>query len=78
MHVAVEARGRGVGQAILGHLLAVAAERGHRRVSLETGSMDAFAPARRLYERAGFRPCPPFASCTDNHDSTCMTLELRG
>ena len=38
-----------VGTAMLRHLLGVAADRNYRRVSLETGTMDAFAPARSLY-----------------------------
>ncbi len=45
MHTAEEARGRGVGRAMLDHLISVARERGYRRVSLETGTTDAFAPA---------------------------------
>lgn len=76
MHVAEEARGRGIGRAILDHLLALARERGYRRVSLETGSMEAFAPARSLYASAGFTPCPPFGDYWDSPNSTCMTLSL--
>jgi putative acetyltransferase len=41
------------------HLLAVAAGRGYRRVSLETATMDGFSAARSLYAKAGFVPCPP-------------------
>ena len=40
---------RGIGTRILEHLLGEARRRGYRRLSLETGSMEAFAPARRLY-----------------------------
>ena len=76
MHVAEEARGRGIGRAILDHLLALARESGYRRVSLETGSMEAFAAARSLYEKAGFAPCPPFGDYWDSPNSTCMTLSL--
>ena len=53
MHTAVAARRRG-SAAMVNHLLAVAAERGIRRVSLETGAGAAFAPARSLYAAAGF------------------------
>jgi putative acetyltransferase len=60
MHTAAEARRRGVGRAIVDHLLAVAAARGVSRVSLETGAGDAFEPARSLYASAGFVPCGPF------------------
>lgn len=76
MHTALSFRRRGVGRAMLAHLLAVAREREYRRVSLETGTMDAFAPARALYSRAGFRNCEPFGDYTSNPHSVCMTLEL--
>jgi putative acetyltransferase len=78
MHTAEAARGRGFGRAMLDHLLAVARERGCRRVSLETGSMDAFAPARSLYATAGFRPCGPFGDYRPSDNSTFMTLPLDG
>ena len=76
MHVRAAERAAGFGKALLDHLLSVARQRGYERVSLETGTMEAFAPARRLYERAGFRPCPPFGEYTDNEHSMCMTLPI--
>jgi putative acetyltransferase len=76
MHTAAVARGRGIGRAMLGHLIGVARGRGCRRVSLETGSMAAFAPARALYASAGFRPCGPFADYAAVGTSVFMTLEL--
>ncbi len=76
MHTREQARGQGVGQAMLSHLLRVAGARGYQRVSLETGTMDAFAAARALYRKAGFRPCPPFGPYTVNPYSLCMTLTL--
>lgn len=76
MHTAAEARGRGVGTALLAHLLGVARDRGCVRVSLETGSMASFAPARALYARAGFEPCPPFGPYWESPHSTCMTRTL--
>ena len=76
MHTAAEARGRGVGWAMVEHLLAVARERGYRRVSLETGAGPAFAPARALYARAGFSPCGAFADYVASPSSAYMTLVL--
>jgi putative acetyltransferase len=76
MHTAEAARGRGIARAILHHLLAVARDRGFERVSLETGSMAAFAPARALYESAGFETCEPFAQYFRSPASVCMTLAL--
>jgi putative acetyltransferase len=76
MHTAQAARGRGLGRAMLRHLLGAARERGVRRVSLETGTVPAFAPARALYASAGFRPCGPFGDYKPMETSTFMTLEL--
>jgi putative acetyltransferase len=76
MHTAAAARGRGVGRAILDHLLAEARRRGLTRVSLETGTMDAFAPARALYEGAGFTACPPFGSYRRSPHSVYLTIAL--
>lgn len=68
---------RGVGSAILAHIVAVATERGYRRLSLETGSAAAFAPARALYAGYGFETCGPFASYVLDPYSVFMTLELQ-
>jgi putative acetyltransferase len=76
MHTAAAARGRGIGRAMLAHLLGVARARGFRRVSLETGTTAAFAPARALYQSAGFVVCGPFASYRPSGDNLFMTLEL--
>ena len=78
MHTVQAARGRGVARTILHHLLAVARERGYTRISLETGSMEAFAPARTLYATAGFTSCEPFADYRPSPHSTFMTLSLNG
>ena len=76
MHTSEGARGQGVGRAMVDHLLAVAADRKYRRVSLETGTMDAFAPARSLYAKVGFTPCQAFGQYTANPNSVCMTILL--
>jgi putative acetyltransferase len=78
MHTAEEARGRGIGRAMLDHLLDVARERGFRQVSLETGSMAAFSPARAMYTKVGFTECAPFGNYFPSPNSTCMTLSLEG
>lgn len=78
MHTLAEARGQGVGRAMLNHLLRVATASGYRQVSLETGTMATFEPARTMYESAGFRPCRPFGEYTVNPYSVCMTLALDG
>ena len=68
---------QGVARRMLGHILAEARRRGYRRLSLETGSMAAFAPAQRLYAESGFRRCGPFADYIDDPNSVYMTLELQ-
>jgi putative acetyltransferase len=78
MHTAALARGQGAARALVDHLLAVARDRGFQRVSLETGSMDAFVPARTLYETAGFAPCGPFGGYSPSPNSTFMTMTLHG
>ncbi|MBD8061054.1 GNAT family N-acetyltransferase [Actinomycetaceae bacterium Sa1BUA1] len=77
MRTVATARGRGVGSAMLAHLLAVARERGFTSVHLETGSMDYFAAARRLYARHGFLETGPFGDYAPDPLSTFMTLQLR-
>jgi len=76
MHTKTEARGRGIGTALLEHLLTQTRNLGLQRVSLETGSEDHFAPARRLYERHGFTYCPPFGDYVEDTLSVFMTRSL--
>jgi putative acetyltransferase len=76
MHTAKAARGRGVGAAMVRHIIAAARERGFRRLSLETGSMDYFAAARALYARHGFVECGPFEGYVPDPNSVFMTLDL--
>lgn len=77
MHTAAAARGAGIGRLVLDHLLDVANADGCHWVGLETGTMDEFAPARRLYVNAGFVECEPFGNYTVNRFSICMNLLTR-
>jgi putative acetyltransferase len=65
-----------VGRAVLAHLLDLARDRRLDRVSLETGTTEGFAPARRLYESAGFAACPPFGSYRESPYSAFYTRSL--
>ena len=76
MRASPEYRGRGVGRAILDHLLAEARARGYARVSLETGRPDPFLPAQALYRANGFAECAPFGSYVADDFSLCMTRVL--
>lgn len=67
---------KGVANNLLRHMLEEAARLGYRRVSLETGSMEAFEPARRLYAKFGFEYCRPFADYVEDPYSVFMTREL--
>ena len=67
---------QGVASRVLAHLIEEGRRRGYRRLSLETGSMDYFEPARRLYAKFGFVFCAPFGSYREDPNSTFMTLEL--
>ena len=76
MHVVSEARGRGLAKVLLDHLLAEAQSLGYARLSLETGVEPVFAPARALYERAGFGYCGPFEGYTLDPNSVFMTKAI--
>lgn len=76
MHTMAAARGQGLARAMVDHLIELARRRGYRRVSLETGSMDAYAPARSLYLSAGFASCGPFGEYASSPNSSYFTLEL--
>ncbi len=69
-------RGQGIASRILEYLLQNARGRAIRRISLETGSMAFFAPARSLYAKAGFVLCPPFGGYTNDPNSVFMTKTL--
>jgi putative acetyltransferase len=82
MRTAEVHRGKGVGQAMLGHILAEARKRSYTRLSLETGSVPGFEPALRLYTRFGFTHCGPFADYAEDplqclhDDGTCSPGRL--
>src|SRR5262245_54177406 len=76
MRTASSHRRKGVAKQLLQHLLAEAKQRGYSRVSLETGAMEFFLPARALYASFGFAPCLPFADYSADPNSVFMTKEL--
>jgi putative acetyltransferase len=76
MRTAPSRRREGIARLMLDHLLHDAMRRGVFRVSLETGSMSFFAPARALYEQAGFTYCGPFGKYVDDPNSVFMTLVI--
>lgn len=72
MRTAQAHRRAGVAQAMLTHIIEEAGRRGYTRLSLETGSQEAFEPARRLYTRFGFAVCPPFDTYAEDPNSVFM------
>ena len=69
-------RRRGAGRAMIDHIISQARLRGYERLSLETGSHEAFEPAQRLYKSVGFTFCGPFAGYALDPNSVFMTLAL--
>jgi putative acetyltransferase len=67
---------KGVARALLNHIVEEARRRAYTRLSLETGSMEAFEPARNLYSAFGFTYCRPFADYVDDPNSVFMTRDL--
>jgi putative acetyltransferase len=76
MRTADAALGRGVGKAMLDHLVATAKQEGMSRISLETGSTEQFAAANRLYEKEGFERTGPFAGYADTPFTRFFTREI--
>ena len=76
MHTSVAERGRGVGRALVEHIVAFARAQGYERISLETGTTDEFIPARKLYANLGFQPCEAFGEYRASAYNRFFTLSL--
>jgi putative acetyltransferase len=76
MHVRRDRRGQGLADAILSRLIDEARAAGMERVSLETGSQEAFGAARAFYGRHGFSTCGPFEGYGPDPNSFFMTKRL--
>ncbi len=76
MRTSASKRGAGVGSFMLSHILSVSKSRGYRKVSLETGSMDYFVAARKLYCNFGFTYCEPFGSYKPDPNSIFMSKKI--
>lgn len=76
MRTATDRLRSGIASRLLEHILAEARRMGVTRISLETGTDEFFAPARRLYAKFGFAPCPPFADYEPSDHNTFMALML--
>ena len=69
-------RGKGNGMKVITHLIEKAKDLGIKKLSIETGSGEFFAPARRLFDKCGFKPCPPFAHYKKDVNSLYLSMLL--
>ncbi|WP_320175120.1 GNAT family N-acetyltransferase [Maridesulfovibrio sp.] len=76
MRTATIHQGKGVASYLLRFIINEARRRDYKQLNLETGSYEAFEPARKLYEKFGFTYCGPFADYKKNANSTFMSLDL--
>ena len=76
MRTAPNFRRKGIGAMVLQNIIAVAKNRNYERLSLETGSMEYFKPARELYTSFGFHLCEPFATYIEDSNSVFMSMDL--
>jgi putative acetyltransferase len=76
MRTAPARKRSGIASLLLEHIITQARHMGFARLSLETGSDEFFLPARRLYEKFGFRYCEPFAGYRPDPLSVFMTRTL--
>jgi len=68
---------KGIAAKLLSHIVDEANSRSYLKLSLETGTMDAFVPARKLYQSFGFSECLPFADYVEDPYSVFMTKLLQ-
>jgi len=73
MHTLAEFRGSGVGKALVAQIEDFARSSGIKRMSLETGTNEAFKPARELYKSLGYNSCDAFGEYVLSEDNMCMT-----
>jgi len=73
MKTALQYLRKGIASRMLNHLMIEAKLRGYRQLSLETGSMAFFEPARNLYKSFGFTECGPFGTYALDPNSVFMT-----
>ena len=67
---------KGMGEKIISHLIDQASQIGIKKISVETGSGDFFAPARKLFQKFGFKTCKPFAHYKKDPNSCYFNLEI--
>ena len=76
MHILTKSRGLGVGKAMVAHIEEFARRSGIERMSLETGTNEAFKAARELYKSLGYNSCDAFGDYVLSEDNMCMTKSI--
>tara|TARA_B100000029_G_scaffold480426_1_gene528468 strand:- start:111 stop:578 length:468 start_codon:yes stop_codon:yes gene_type:complete len=66
-------KNKGNGIKIINHLIDKAKKLEIKKISIETGAGEFFAPARKLFDKCGFKPCPPFAHYKEDINSLYLT-----
>jgi putative acetyltransferase len=67
---------KGIARKLLEHIINQANTRSYKKLSLETGTMDAFLPAQKLYQKFGFQECEPFGGYKEDPYSMFMTKNI--
>ncbi|WNC72335.1 GNAT family N-acetyltransferase [Thalassotalea psychrophila] len=67
---------KGVARKLLEHILNQANILSYNKLSLETGTMDAFLPAQKLYQQFGFQECEPFGHYKKDPYSMFMSKNI--
>ena len=64
------------GEKIIAHLIEKSKNQGIKKLSVETGAGEFFAPARKLFKNFGFKECKPFAHYKEDPNSCYYNLNL--
>ena len=76
IRVADDFRKKGIGEKIINHLILEAKKLNIDKLSVETGAGNFFQPARKLFNKFGFKECPPFAHYKEDPNSCYYTLKI--
>ena len=71
-----EFRGKGNGIKVINHLIEEAKKLNINKLSIETGAGEFFEPARKLFNKCGFKPCAPFAHYKEDINSLYFTKHI--
>ena len=76
IRVANRFRQKKYGEKIIAHLIEKSKNQGIKKLSVETGAGEFFAPARKLFKNFGFKKCKPFAHYKEDPNSCYYNLNI--